>query len=674
MEVQKDNLLDVLSNKNVTFFIPPYQRNYDWDDSQCERFFNDVVELTRSNATGKENKHFFGSIVYFNSKASVLNAPKKCILIDGQQRITTTMLFLMAVRDLITNQSDKDYINNNYLKNDKVGSNDEEFKIKLKQVEADWPTYRSLALEIKINDNEKNTSVYRNYAFFKNKLLQLKTNENFNISSLISVGLAGFFVIQIVLEPTINSWENPQEIFESLNSLGKPLSFADLVRNYLLMGKDPNKQEQLYLNYWLKMEQSLKGNVSFYIRDFMQMKFAKSFKKPSDNNAKELYADFKACFDANSTEDVIKELFDYSYDYVSITSQTEVVGNSLVDKYLKDFKFLNTTSLFPLFMSLNHSWRNGKLSDQDYADIIHIFNIYELRRRILRLTKQENKVFPTLCNKIDEILNSEDKKGKIYQIITGLEYNLRLPNDEELIRFIYSMNFYNFDKCKYFLALIEETLTKAQPDIDNDEFLQIEHIMPQTLNLTWKKELGPNADEIHDTYVNNIGNLTLIRHNQSLSNKSFIDKKDIYENKAGLQIAKSKIIDKDKWTADEIEQRAQWLIEDIIVGQILVVPDKYRKGNNYKIKLASPNIKTKHFSFAALGLIGETISYIGDDTIKAKVVSDKEVEFEGENWKLSPLTKEIKRRKGQATPSEAYRGSAYWEWDGYKLSNLFFDE
>lgn len=673
MEVQKDDLLDVLSNKNVTFFIPPYQRNYDWDDCQCERFFNDVVGLTKSNKGGKGNKHFFGSIVYFYNKANVLNAPKTSILIDGQQRITTTMLFLMALRDMLDKQDDKDFITNTYLKNDKVTTNDDEFKVKLKQVEADWPTYRSLALGLNVSPEEKDSAVYRNYSYFKAKLSGLP-DEEIELSSLITDGLANFFVIQILLEPQQNSWENPQEIFESLNSLGKPLSFADLVRNYLLMDKESTKQVELYNDYWLSMEQKMHGKISLYIRDYMQMKFSRSFKKPSDNNSKELYGEFRNRFAADVTENVIKELYNYSDDYVTVTIPESKTGVAVVDKELNDFKILNTSSLFPFFLQLNHAWRAHRLSDHDYAGIIHIFNVYELRRRILKLTQGENKAFPTLSREVENIIAASNKSEYVYSIVANFEYNLRLPNDKELIEYINSMNFYNFDKCKYMLARIEEALTKARPDIENDEFLQIEHIMPQTLNPAWRKMLGAEAVEIQEVYVNNIGNLTLIRHNQSLGNKPFADKKDVYEHKAGMQIAKDKIIDQSIWTADEIEKRADWLIKDMIVGNILLIPEKYRNSNNYKIKPSGSNIKSKHFSFEALGLVGETINFIGDENIKAKVVDDRTVEFEGKEWKLSPLTKEIKRRKGQQTPSEAYQGSQYWEWDNNKLSGLFFDE
>ena len=224
MEVTKNFMLEMLSNHNVTFYIPPYQRNYEWDIEQCENFFEDVVKTATRNKKGEEAEHFFGTFVHVKNE-SAFGQPNKLVLTDGQQRITTTMLFLTALRDTISDKSMKEMINNSYLKNSNV-SDDENYKIKLKQVETDWNVYKDLVLELPVKDEDKNTYVYRNYSYFKKEIIKLIKGNEENASELISYGLAKFRIVTIELDPKANPWENAQEMFESMNSLGKPLSLS----------------------------------------------------------------------------------------------------------------------------------------------------------------------------------------------------------------------------------------------------------------------------------------------------------------------------------------------------------------------------------------------------------------------------------------------------------------
>ena len=218
MKPNEFKLLNLLSNNDVTFFIPPYQRNYEWTDEQCEVFLNDVIKTYKLNDSGDTAEHFLGCITYFQTK-SVFGQPNKLVLIDGQQRITTVMLFLTALRDIFYANKDElgDFIDSKYLKNDNV-KGDTEYKIKLKQVETDWAVYSNIILSKILNEKEKNSSIYRNYQYFKNKLLTYQ-KEGYKLSELIEKGLDKFSLITIQLDPEQNKWENPQEIFESMNSL-----------------------------------------------------------------------------------------------------------------------------------------------------------------------------------------------------------------------------------------------------------------------------------------------------------------------------------------------------------------------------------------------------------------------------------------------------------------------
>ena len=655
---QEAKLLHMLSNNDVTFFIPPYQRNYEWSDEQCSVFLEDVLKTSESNISGTYSEHFFGSITYFQTEAA-FGQPNKLVLIDGQQRITTTMLFLVALRDVLGEDALSKYIDSKYLRNDNV-SGDSEYKVKLKQVETDWPAYKNIILSEELSEKEKNSVVYRNYRYFLNKLTQYKQEGN-DLSALVEKGLNKFSVITIELQPEKNEWENPQEIFESMNSLGKPLSLADLVRNYLLLGLDADTQSFLYNQYWLHIEKVIPGQVSNFIRDFMQAHEHRPYKKATETNYKELYGIFKKIFVGRDAKELLKELSESATVY-SYLLRYGSSGDKVIDEQLQVLKTINVTTAYSFLLELLKAWKSNDLSNSDMANILDAFKVYCLRRRMIGLAAGENKALPELGARIPELIKAKDKKAKMFEILSKQESNLRLPNDIELSRYLETMNFYNFKYCKFYLSLIEKQITKSLPD-QSDSNLQIEHIMPQKLTDAWEKELGFGFGEKHQELVNTIGNLTLIRHNQELGNKSFAEKKVVYEDKAGLQIAKTEITNHTKWTAEDIKQRADWLV-GFLLSDVLSIPDDMRKVNNYSQK------EGRYLSFQNLQLIGLDIEYMDDPSIIAHVVGDKEVEFEGKKWRLSPLTAEIKRRRGELNASGSYSGPEYWEYDGIRLADI----
>lgn len=649
-------LVDLLSTNDLTFFIPPYQRNYEWDRSQCEVFFNDICKTRKSNVEGTYTEHFFGTVTYFISSGSVLGGYKKIVLIDGQQRITTTMLFLLAIRDCVDDEIIQRTIEEHYLKNSRSANT--EYKIKLKQVESDWQIYKDLIMKIDIEGKDKTTAIYKNYDYFCNKIRKLK-EENFDLSSLIEEGLGKFSIISVELQPDRNKWESPQEIFESMNSLGKPLSLADLVRNWLLLNMPPAKQEDLYNRYWLPMERYLEKQISNFIRDYMQCVTHSSYKQATETNYKSLYRSFKSEFEGKDKEDLLQTLSCYAplYGYIALGN---TCGSLEIDKKLDNIRTLTATTTYSFILGLLAKWKENIFTDQDIIDILDVLFIFVLRRRLVRLTAPENKKFPEMVAQINKLVEAPNKRDEMFRLLANQENSFRLPNDIECSKNISEMNFYNFKLAKFVLALIEEKITKARPEYQ-DTKLQIEHIMPQTLDNEWIAELGDNAEDIHQQLVNCIGNLTLIRHNQELGQKKFSEKKKIYDEKSGLQIAKTKITDKEKWDKISINERTEWLVK-FLLNEVIPIPKFMRRTNNYRIKN-----EVNRLSFNDLGLVGEEINFIADKGIIAKVVGDTEVDFEGKRWKLSPLTAEIHKRRGEINASHAYRGAVYWEYDGIKL-------
>lgn len=654
-----NQILKLLSNNDVTFFIPPYQRNYEWGEEMCEILFKDIEKVANS----KNTQHFFGTVIYY-AESTILGQPDKYILVDGQQRLTTTMLFLIAARDCIIDDSLRNTIDLKYLKNNNV-SGDVEYKIKLKQVESDWKAYKNIILAEHLDDSDKKSIVFKNYKFFKSKLEKLEQDK---VRDLIEKGLVNFNIVTIQLEPERNHWEKPQEIFESMNSLGKPLSLADLVRNYLLLGKSSAQQNNLYHNFWLKIEQNLIGDnntfsVSAFIRDYMQLVDISSYKKATDTNHKELYRDFKDLFDEDNHEKLIKKLAEYSNEY-SILAGYKSSVNIKIDQKISDLRTLKVSAFHSFILGVLHLRTEQKITDDDCLAILDAIFVYIARKSILGTRKSENKDAVLIAKYFDDLVSADNKKDAMLEICANQTFSMRLPNDNEIKDFLLNekSNFYNFESGRFLFSLIEESLTKNRPTL-TDKILQVEHIMPQTLNETWKNELGANYKAIHDNYLNNIGNLTLIRHNQELSNHSFRGKKEIYENNAGMQIAKNKITDQQNWGVEQIKGRAEYLV-DILIDKILPITAELKTSNNYSSEKKSIG---NRLSFEKLELIGKTIVYFDDATIVAEVIGNKEVKFEDKVWRLSPLTREIETRKNRRNPSGAYWGVNLWRYEGRSL-------
>lgn len=578
MKATPTYLLESLSNNDVTFFIPPYQRNYEWAVDNCKVLFSDVQRVSKANLAHRKTEHFFGSIVYVVEVAG-FGVPSKYVLTDGQQRITTTMLLLMALRDSIGDAGYKNTIQRQYLQN---GHADDsvEYKIKLKQVESDWEAYKLLVLGHDVPKGLQNSAVYQNYLYFLRALEPLDDSAK---KVLLEKGLMKFSIISIQLEPDRNPWENPQEIFESMNSLGKPLSLADLVRNYLLMGKSTRRQSELYNGYWLTLERRLPGKLSEFIRDWMQADQHRSYKVARENNYKELYGAFKDIVKGRSVNELFEGFVRFSHPY-SIVCGLELTGHQRIDQLIADLNIIGVAPAYSYLSEVLASWEAEQLSNDELLQILVGIRTYLLRRRILGVTTGENKFYPVLATRLAELVRSKDKTETLFRQLSSPEYALRLPNDDEMVARLVTLNFYNLGRSRNYprllLSMAEEHLTKSRPKWD-DVRLQLEHIMPQKLNEDWRDMLGADAEATHQEYVNNIGNITLIRHNQELGNKSFDQKKLTYSGQSGLQVTQNRVIDCPTWSAEAIERRRDYLV-DLIVENLLKVPRGFKHASNWR--------------------------------------------------------------------------------------------
>ena len=312
-----------------------------------------------------------------------------------------------------------------------------------------------------------------------------------------------------------------------------------------------------------------------------------------------------------------------------------------------------------------------ELSDKDVVEILTGLRTYLLRRRVLGVTQAENKFYPVLGKRLAELSESKDKVSLLFRQLSSQEYALRLPNDDELASRLRTLNFYNWGRSRNYprllLSMTEQHLTKSRPVWD-DSSLQLEHIMPQKLSAEWRQMLGDGFDSVHQEYVNNIGNLTLIRHNQELGNKSFEEKKITYAGKSGLQVTQNLILDQAVWDAEAMRRRQDYLI-NLITGNLLAIPAGFKRASNW----SQDERETGSFDqrSALNPLIGESIEYVSNPAITAEVISDSKVLFEGQEWALGPLTKHLKQRSGaKVSKTSNFHGASNWSWDGVKLVDL----
>ena len=587
MKTESHSINDVLAKNATSFFIPPFQRAYAWGKPEIERYFSDVLRIIDSELDSKQHdklEHFFGTIVIKEEKAGFAN---KSVVVDGQQRLTTTLIFLIALRDLENDLTNQDYITQNYLTNNTSTFQD---KIKLKQVTKDWDSYRSLVNKIQ----PKSGIVYNAYLLFTKVIKEKKrSNPVIELKHYI-LAIQRMNVAVIFLDERPFKGEDPQIIFETLNSLGKPLTLSDLIRNYVLLNMDSISQSDIYEKIWHpQIESILKENCSEFFRDYLQLKTISSIKAVSDNNTKEIYHLFKNFVEGNfeTHKDFINDIVRYAIwykwiitDIVQDTISNDPSKNREIIELLRNiFHDIKSEAFKPFVLSLleyhNTIVSDVKLSDEILISILTNIRTYLIRRRIIGLAQGENKNIVLLCNRIEELV-----KGRVsmLELLTNLFYRMRLPNNTEMSKELETMNFYEGLKkySKFILGKIEEHNTKVSVNF-RDIKITIEHIMPQKIEATWKSDLGENYTVIHNTYLHNIGNLILTEFNSEIGNKAFSEKKAKL-NTSSLNYRLS-IIKKDLWNEESIKEHQTNMIQCLL--DTFPLPDHLKEKSNWNTKV-----------------------------------------------------------------------------------------
>ncbi|WP_181332241.1 DUF262 and DUF1524 domain-containing protein [Helicobacter pylori] len=524
-------------NQNNQFVIPIYQRLYSWKKEQCEQLWDDIIKI---GGNDKMNGHFIGSILYVrddNTHSSPL------LIIDGQQRLTTITLLLIALKNHLSEEvkilekfSRKNI--ENYLIN-----SDKKFRLILS--ESDKDTLLFLIDKNKRKPSEPSVKIVENFELFEKWI-----RKNADKLETIFKGLDKLMMVEISLE---RGKDNPQLIFESMNSTGKDLTQTDLIRNYILMGLEPEKQKIFYEKYWRAMEENFKQNETLFNRFVKHYLTIKAGKIP---NEKRVYEAFKRYQQERGieTEVLLQDLQKYCGYFCQIAFKKETDKD--LNKALSFLVDLEMDVVYPLLLELYSDYSDGVLSKQDFIPIIYLIESYICRRAVCGLgTNSLNKIFPFVTKKI----NKDQYLESIKAHFGYLTEKQRFPNNDEFKKLFITIDFYNFKRKKYFFERLESF--ERNERVYTHEYT-IEHIMPQTLTEEWERDLGENFQAIHEKYLHTIGNLTLTGYNEKYSNKSFQEKRDMEKGfkQSPLKLNQS-LKDSESFGEKEIEKRANDLAD-----------------------------------------------------------------------------------------------------------------
>lgn len=548
MKGSECRLIEYMEGSKKRFIIPVYQRNYDWKTENCKQLYDDLVKVIKN----KRRSHFFGSLV---SVYEPSGRNTEFLVIDGQQRLTTVSLLLLAMYNLIKSGiiTPKDvYLDKQIYEDFLVDKyQPEETRIKLKPVKNDQKAFGKLFNDAREHIRESNLTTNYNYFYERIQKQEISIDELFDAICRLEI-----------INITLNNEDNPQLIFESLNSTGLDLSEGDKIRNFILMGLPSKEQDEYYDKYWNRIEECTKYDVSSFVRDYL------SIKQLAIPSQKKIYISFKDYVDQKSieTEELLKDLLAYAKRYeILLSGGTE---NKALDACIYRLNRLETTVTRPFFLEVLRLYDENKLDISELAGIFLITENYLFRRTICDLpTNALNKIFSTLHREITRYEgNDEGYVEKFKYALLSKKDRARFPDDDEFSerfteRQIYQMNSKNKI---YIMERLENYSTLEDKDVYchcDDGTYSIEHIMPQHLTPAWIKALGEDYEEIHEMWLHRIANLTLTAYNSKYSNSTFEEKKSMkngFED-SGIRM-NTYIAKKDKWTLAELEERNQYLM------------------------------------------------------------------------------------------------------------------
>ena len=536
-------ITELFDGNSKHLLIPVYQRNYDWKLKHCARLFDDLVDIVRQD----RETHFFGAIVGHPEDSFTY------VVIDGQQRLTTTSLLMLALVHALDDGTvaSKDPnlasdIRDSYLV---LKTKHNATKFKLKPVKNDNEAYsRLLHGDVPI----ESSTITANYRYFRERIAggELDGDQIWE----------AIFRLQ-VMALDLEKQDDPQRIFESINSTGLELSEADKIRNVVLMHQPSHEQEDLYENYWNRIEKAVEYRTDWFIRFYL---VSKTGKTPRQDAVYEAFREYQKNAKV-STRDILSEMRDYAEH--SNELNTASTGIPAADKRLRRFNMVKHDVTLPLTMPLLGEVKAGTVSADDFTEVIVILDSYLFRRFVSGVpTNALNKIFATLYPEIHRLRGEDDRFSDV------LAYSLRrrttssrFPTNDEFKESFATRNLYNIkgENRSYLFECLENNWSNDTHDIAKaleSQSISIEHIMPQTLTSAWRQDLGPDAEEIHATWCNRIGNLTVTGYNSSYSNSAFADKKKRDNGfDASPYRLNTLLKSSDVWTVAQLQERTEAL-------------------------------------------------------------------------------------------------------------------
>ncbi len=500
MEANATTLLNFIKeNQKNQLVIPIYQRVYSWEKEQCKQLWDDIIKV---GGNDKMDGHFIGSILYVLDK--ITHSNNALLIIDGQQRLTTITLLLIALRNHLSDEVKRKKIEDRYLINsDKDG--DKKFRLILS--ESDKDTLLSLIDKDRRKPSEPSSKIVENFKLFEEWV------SNTDKLETIFKGLDKLIIVEIALE---KGKDDPQLIFESMNSKGIELTQTDLIRNYIVMETETEKQEGFYNKYWRAMEEEFKQNKKWFDRFVRHYLTIKTREIPNINKVYVALKDYRQK-EGIGIEDLLKDLQKYCGYFCQIVFKKE--ADKDLNKALGFLVDLEMDVVYPLLLELYSDYKGGVLSKADFRRSIALIESYICRRAVCGIHSSGlNKLFASFAKNIQK-----DEYFKSLEAHFGyLTEKQRFPNNDEFKDCFITIDFYRFKKNKYFFERLENFDRKER--VYTHEYTT-EHIMPQKLTEEWERDLGENFQEIHNKYLHTIGNLTLTGYNSEYSNKSFQEKR-----------------------------------------------------------------------------------------------------------------------------------------------------
>jgi uncharacterized protein with ParB-like and HNH nuclease domain len=504
-----DSHMLTLLKASSQFIVPIYQRLYSWQESECAQLWADIV---RAGSTPKLGSHFTGSIVYVAKDQATNTSADPDLIIDGQQRVTTVTLVLAALAARLEQLPDDQReprngfsprkIRNRYLLNDDEDG-ERQFKLILSQSDK-----QALIAILQGVDpaSETVTRVTSNYEYFRSKL----DDPDLDLA-VICRGLDKLVVVDVKLERGV---DNPQLVFEAMNSTGKKLSQADLIRNYVLMDLSPKQQEKLYSAYWRPMELEFVGaeesRFDEFVRHYLTIKIG-DIPRLAD-----IYDAFKDhAIDFSDAEEPIEslviELRQYARRYCAMALGKE--QDPKLQRAFKDLDQIKADVVYPFLLEAYSDYELETLARDELLEIVEMVTSYVFRRAVCRIpTNSLNKTFAGFSSVVRKDRYVDSVKAHFIR----LKSYRRFPTDTEFSAALKSSDLYNFRRRSYFLRVLENHGRKEHVTIED---YSIEHIMPQNENLSaeWQTALGENWHDIQLEYLHTLGNLTLTGYNSEYS-------------------------------------------------------------------------------------------------------------------------------------------------------------